>query len=100
MKEINKVLVDIMRAIVPLYFKMGSINIEPHGKGVVVSSSADLGLFQVNGRIYYSSERFNEMNAEEVNSAITRRLKWNLVEEIWRKFPEADAYYVSKELVF
>ena len=47
-----------------------------------------------------SDSKYNEMNAEEVNAAITRRLKWNLVEEIWRKFPEADAYYASKELVF
>lgn len=100
MKEVNKTLVDIIRAIMPLYFKMEDINIEPHWKGVLISSSAELGSFKVNGRVYYSSERFDEMNAEEVNSAITRRLKWNLVEEIWRKFPEADAYYVSKELTF
>lgn len=100
MKEVNKVLVDIIRVIFPLYFKRGSIDIKPHHRGVVVSSSAELGSLQVNGRIYYSSERFDEMNAEEVNAAITRRLKWNLVEEIWRKFPEADAYYVSKELTF
>lgn len=100
MKEVNKALVDVIRAIMPLYFKRGVIDIKTHHRGVVVSCSAELGSFQVNGRIYYSSERFDEMNAEEVNSAITRRLKWNLVEEIWRKFPEADAYYVSKELVF
>ena len=100
MKEINKTLVDVIRAIMPLYFKRGVIDIKPHHRGVIVSCSAELGSLQVNGRIYYSSERFDEMNAEEVNSAITRRLKWNLVEEIWRKFPEADASYISKELVF
>lgn len=100
MKDINKVLVDVIRAIIPLYFKREVIDIKPHHRGVIVSSSAELGTLQVKGRIYYSSGRFDEMNAEEVNAAITKRLKWNLVEEIWRKFPEADAYYLSKELHF
>ena len=96
----NKTLVDVIRAIMPLYFKRGVIDIKPHHRGVIVSCSAELGSFQVNGRVYYSSERFDEMNAEEVNSAITRSLKWNIVEEIRRNFPEADAHHVSKELVF
>lgn len=98
--DLTKTLIDIIRAVFPLYFKREGIDIDPHWRGVVVSSSAELGSIKVTGEIYYSSERFNEMNAEEVNSSITRRLKWNLVEEVCRKFPTADWAFVSKEIVF
>lgn len=98
--DLTKALVDVIKIIFPIYFKMGEIDIELVHEGVCISSCAELGSFRVNGRIYYSIERYEQLSEREVNSAITKRLKWNLVEEIWRKFPTADAFYLSKEITF
>lgn len=98
--DLTRALVDVIRAVFPLYFKIGDIDIDPVHKGIQISSSAELGGIKVTGWIYYSTERYKELSKEEVISSITRRLKWNLVEEICRKFPTADWAYVSKEIVF